>query len=424
MSPAAATASLGVPFAGSARAELDADLRVLACESTREFCVISDRAGFDGLEGEWTALFERAGRPEQLFQTFEWLSCWADHFLQDATRLRVVIGRCDGRLTMIWPLVETRGPFGLSTISWMGARVGQYGDALIEPGPHAQASLAEAWRIIRSLKIDAALLRKTRADSNVATMLAREAFVYGRELAPFTRFSRGADISPAPPPRSAKKRSRRRGLLRRLSETGAIAFSSADNNTFKQRLLLRAFAMKRAWLLRQGLYSQPIESDAMQAFFIDFAARFTRQIATLIDTIQRDGEAISVGVTLACKGAAFGHILAHDPDCCKQGVGVLLADHVMESCVARGLERFDMLAPYDAYKSEWAEDAAPVDDYVVGFTRRGRLFASIWSSGARQSLQALVKRMPARWGRIVWPLARKALRGRARLKQGRGPAPA
>jgi CelD/BcsL family acetyltransferase involved in cellulose biosynthesis len=53
-------------------------------------------------------------------------------------------------------------------------------------------------------------------------------------------------------------------------------------------------------------------------------------------------------------------------------------------------ERYDMLAPHDAYKSEWADDAAPVADYVVGFTTRGRIFA-----------------------RVVWPLARKALRNRA-----------
>ena len=85
-------------------------------------------------------------------------------------------------------------------------------------------------------------------------------------------------------------------------------------------------------------------------------------MTTLIDAIRRDGEAVSVGVTLACKGAGFGHILAHNPDCDKQGAGVLLAEHVMKSCFDRGFERYDMLAPYDAYKSEWADDAAPVAD--------------------------------------------------------------
>jgi hypothetical protein len=59
----------------------------------------------------------------------------------------------------------------------MGEPVGQYGDALIEPGPGGRASLAAGWRTVRALKADAAVLRKTRADSNVSTLLGEEALV-------------------------------------------------------------------------------------------------------------------------------------------------------------------------------------------------------------------------------------------------------
>jgi CelD/BcsL family acetyltransferase involved in cellulose biosynthesis len=111
-------------------------------------------------------------------------------------------------------------------------------------------------------------------------------------------------------------------------------------------------------------------------------------------------------------GAGFGHLLAHDSDCEKHGAGVLLAEHVMKSCFERGFERYDMLARYDAYKSEWGDDAAPAADYVVGFTPRGRIFARLWSGAARQRVNAVLKKMPARIGRVVWPLACRALRQR------------
>jgi CelD/BcsL family acetyltransferase involved in cellulose biosynthesis len=407
----AATLASWIPFGRVMTSEAEVASLAPAFEGCCDVSVVADRAGFDALEVEWTALFERAGRPEPLFQTFGWLSCWADHFLDDG-KLRIVVGRRDGRLAMVWPLVETRGPLGFTQLSWMGAPVGQYGDALIEPGAMAQASLAAAWRTVRALKADTAVLRKTRADANVARLLGEEALVCEQTQAPFAQFGGKADFTAALSRRSAKTQSSRRRLLRRLKETGEIAFESGVDGASAQDLLRRAFAMKRAWLLRRGLYSGPIESDAMLAFFVDYAARAPIQVATLIDAIRRDGEAVSIGVSFACKGVGFGHILAHDPDCDKQGAGVLLAEHVMKSCFERGVARYDMLAPYDAYKSEWADDAESVCDYVVGFTPRGKIFARVWSGKARQRIKAALKKMPACFGRIIWPLARKVLRRR------------
>jgi CelD/BcsL family acetyltransferase involved in cellulose biosynthesis len=400
-------------FARLATGEMEVSSRALAPESFCDVSVVRDRAGFDALETEWTALFERAGRAEQLFQTFGWLSCWADHFLTDADALRIIVGRRDGRLVMVWPLVQSRGLLGLSKLSWMGGPVGQYGDALVEPGPAAQASLAAGWRAVRALGADAALLRKTRGDANVSTLLEDETLVCERTQAPFARFYGKADFAATLSRRSAKTQSSRRRLLRRLKETGDITFERGADGALAQKLMRRAFTMKREWLQRRGLYSGPIESDAMLAFFLDFAARAPNQVTTLIDAIRRDGEAVSVGLTFACKGVGFGHILAHDPDCDKQGAGVLLAEHVMKSCFERGFERYDMLAPYDAYKAEWADDAAPVADYGVGFTPFGKLFARVWSGAARRRIKAALKNMPARYGRVLWPLARKILRPRA-----------
>ena len=151
MSTAAAALASRIPFARAMSGEPEAVSRALASESSCDISVIRDRAGFDALEVEWTALFERVGRPEQLFQTFEWLSCWADHFLDAADSLRIVVGRREGRLVMVWPLVETRGPLGFTKLAWMGEPVGQYGDALIEPGSAARASSPRlGWRCARS----------------------------------------------------------------------------------------------------------------------------------------------------------------------------------------------------------------------------------------------------------------------------------
>jgi CelD/BcsL family acetyltransferase involved in cellulose biosynthesis len=369
-----------------------------------EIEVLRERAAFDALAAEWTALFARAGRPEHVFQSFAWLSCWADHFLRGSTRLCVVTGRRESRLTMVWPLVETRGLLGRK-LAWMGMPLSQYGDALVE-GPAAREDLALAWEAICALGADVAVLRKTRRDSNVGAVLGANADACEEATAPFVDFAGRQDFEAVLAKRSAKTRSSRRRLLRRLQETGDIAFVAGAMDQRRESLLRQAFAMKRDWLLRRGLYSGPIESDATLDFFLDFAKRADADVETLIDTVERDGAPVAVGVTFACKGAAVGYLLAHDAEYDKQGAGVLLAEHILQSCFVRGLARYDMLAPYDTYKAEWADDAAPVADFVASFSLRGRLLAWLWRHPLRERAKTALKRMPARYGRFLWPALR------------------
>ena len=73
-----------------------------------EFALIADQTQFAALEPDWNDLFARAGRPHQLFQAYDWLRHWANHYLDDRTTLSIVVGRQGGRLVMIWPLVAIR----------------------------------------------------------------------------------------------------------------------------------------------------------------------------------------------------------------------------------------------------------------------------------------------------------------------------
>ena len=52
-----------------------------ASEPAITFALVCDLDGFEALEAEWGALFERAGRADQVFQTFAWNWHWAQTFL-------------------------------------------------------------------------------------------------------------------------------------------------------------------------------------------------------------------------------------------------------------------------------------------------------------------------------------------------------
>jgi CelD/BcsL family acetyltransferase involved in cellulose biosynthesis len=95
------------------------------------FAIVRDRAAFAALAPEWNALFESSGRPHQIFHTFGWLWRWTQHYRDSNVELTIVTGRREGRLALLWPLASTR-LFGLRILSFMGAPLSQYGDALVE----------------------------------------------------------------------------------------------------------------------------------------------------------------------------------------------------------------------------------------------------------------------------------------------------
>jgi hypothetical protein len=69
----------------------------LPSRTSAELEAISQRAQFDALEPEWNALFDRVGRPCDIFQSYGWLWHWANHYLDERSRLSIVVGRRGGR---------------------------------------------------------------------------------------------------------------------------------------------------------------------------------------------------------------------------------------------------------------------------------------------------------------------------------------
>jgi len=188
-----------------------------------ELQLIESRTGFDSLEAEWNALFERAADSHQVFQSFAWNCHWCNHFLDGATRLAVVVAREHGRLVMVWPLVAERH-LGLLQIKWMGDPVSQYGDVLIEKRADRRRLLNLGWRYIREhLRGDVVRLRKVRADSAVAPLLSElGAFVSNHAEAPYLDLASAPDATTYQERYSAKARKNRRRQRRRFLRALAL----------------------------------------------------------------------------------------------------------------------------------------------------------------------------------------------------------
>ena len=405
VSAAAATLSARLGAASGAGLRRDS----LPCEIR----IVTDRSGFDGLEADWTALFARAGRPDQLFQSFNWLWHWSNHFLDGTRALSIVTGWSAGRLVMVWPLVRRRR-FGVTIVSWMGEPASQYGDVLVEPGPLAAAMIRQGLTSLLAAGFDVAVLRKTRRTSPLSALLAETGLSTGSDQAPYLNLAGAKSFAEVEKVFSPKERSSRRRLMRRLEEAGPVDLVEDASGEAARDLVRSAFVFKTQGLEQRGRYSPALGDPAMLAFFVEAMTSVERPVGAMINAVLCGGRTVGVALSLTCKGEGFGHILAHDTGFERQGVGVILAEQIFRSAHRRGLARFDMLAPAEEFKLKWASGAVGLDDWSIPLTTRGALFVHLWIGRLRPSLKRFLLAASPRLAPAIWPAFRLIQRLRRR----------
>ena len=292
---------------------------------------MTTRAGFDALAPEWDALFDRAGRGTQVFQTFNWNWHWCNHYLSGDSRrsLAIVVGRQSGRMVMVWPLIAMRGG-GLLQLSWMGEPVTQYGDVLVENSAASLAQLSDAWtHIVDRFKPDVVRLARVRDDAAIAPLM-RElgAHVTAQQQAPYLDLSSAPDFDAYIERHSSHSRKKRRAAAKRLAKI-APAFSRHVEGREAARLARAAVEMKRIQLKERGLVSPAFADERIDGFFADAADGQGRSPGTLVYELKCDGELAALDILFRCKDRVAAHILAYAAKFQKESVGVHLLEHTI-----------------------------------------------------------------------------------------------
>jgi CelD/BcsL family acetyltransferase involved in cellulose biosynthesis len=378
-----------------------------------EVALVTSRAGLDALEADWNALFARAGRSTQLFQTFNWCWHWSNHFLLPAqngrarTALRIVTCRRDGRLALVWPLVLRRCVVG-TELGWLGEPVSQYGDVLVEAGPGRAELICEAWRCISTdIRPDLVRLRKVRADAEVTPLLERLGTIRSdMQEAPFLDLAGAADFSAFLERYPAKPRRNRRRLLRRLEEQGPIEVETAAAGNDARFAAGIALAMKREWLASRGLLSPALSDPRTLAFFQDVAEDRVRPVGCTVSVMRFNGEPAGAQIVLECCGRLAVHLIAYNLKYEKSGVGVLHLERAIERAFEDGFDTVDMLAPKADYKMDWAHGTVAVTDHAVPLSLKGGAYARLYLGWARDRLKGAITLAPARLKAAIAAAAR------------------
>jgi CelD/BcsL family acetyltransferase involved in cellulose biosynthesis len=358
---------------------------------------------------EWSGLFERAGRPNQAFQTHALAMQWARHFLPDrGLRLAVVTVRRHGRLVLVWPLVSRRR-VGLMQLGALGEPVGQYSDLIVEAddAADAMALMSAAWQHIRrELRPDLLWLRKVRADADVAGLLTKLAAIEtDRQEAPYLDLASAKGFAAYEQRYTAKARKNRRRLWRRLGERGAIEITRHQGGADAAAEARTAIGLKRAWLADRGLVSTALADQRSVATLAEAAADVTLRGGTTVSTLSCDGRPLSGQIAFECKGQVLLHLIAYDVQAEKTGAGMLHLEDTIRDAADRGLQRLDLLAPNADYKMDWADGMVAVSDLAVPMSVAGNLYARLWLKSGRRRAKALIEWGARRLKRSRQPVA-------------------
>jgi CelD/BcsL family acetyltransferase involved in cellulose biosynthesis len=377
-----------------------------------DFQLITTRADFDALEADWNALFLRAASGHQLFQSFNWLWHWSNHYLDSKTSLAVVTVRRQGELIMVWPLVLSPCS-GARWLVWMGDPVSQYGDILADDVPDRLALMRYALDLaVSRLKVDAIELRKVRTDAVVAPFLIERGLrITGTENAPFTSLAKAGTFATLEARFTNKARKNRQRQRRRLEERGTLVCDEATCQDAARDAIAACMTFKRAWLASKGLVSRALADRRVEAFFIDAASSQSHPCGVSVSTLRSAGEIADISISITAKGTRALHMIAYGLKFERFAPGALHLDDTLQQALNDRIETLDFLSPCHPYKMEWADGMVAVHDYAQAITVRGQLSVALCIDAMRNGSKALLAALPKR-ARDLVATAHKAISGR------------
>jgi CelD/BcsL family acetyltransferase involved in cellulose biosynthesis len=362
--------------------------------------IVRSLEGLVKLRDEWNALFARAGRGSQVFQTHAWLAQWAKVYLDASSGLRdglaVLAVRRDGRLLMVLPMA-IEGGIGGRVLRFAGAPVSQYGDAVVDAASEDDrlALLSAGWaHLIAATKPDIVVFDRVREDAAIAPLVRWLGGIgFAHTQAPWVPLAGATGEGFEARQRGTAKRNRRR-LMRRLEKDGAVTFGVDVGSETAIAHGCAALAMKRDWVARLGLPSRAFADRRIETFFGGLLGDAEDGGGARVYSLARGGRVVAFAIGIGCKDRMVLHVIVHDATFDDCGAGMLNLEACLRSAESEGFGTFDLLPPTARYKMEFAEGATCVADHAVPLTLRGRVVATVWYGLLRDRVKAAVGRLP------------------------------
>jgi len=356
-------------------------------DSGIEFELVTEAESLASLRAEWDALWQRVALPfYELSYSVVW-HAWTRVAAVQGHELRIVVGRKDGQVVLIWPAILRQEKFqGIwRVVSWLGRDPIDYGAVLVDSGADAGSS---AW-------INGALA--FLADAAGADVLSFNCVPEGSGF--YKELQQSCpDVLPADPapyidlcnwksfeeymaqlPKSFRKNLRRR--LRRLEETGSVEFrfeTDCDLPTLKEHIAWITHH-KSNWLDERGMIHGELTSskyaDSMVCTLQDAPAGKAWLTKLLVD-----GVTIAADISLVSGNRCYSDYGSFDLQWAKYSPGALLMNETIQWAFGKNVDFFDLGRGADDYKLKWCSGVRAQSLFLYPCNLRGRTYGFLRTS--------------------------------------------
>ncbi|MCC8397460.1 GNAT family N-acetyltransferase [Paraburkholderia sp. MMS20-SJTR3] len=356
---------------------------------TSQFEVITDSENFLSLEQDWEMLWN-AANAKPFLQFHYCLHTLREVALPAGGSLHCIIGRKEGRLIFVWPLVRYR-EYLWTALRPLAPDPSEPADLLLADGEDPEATITAAWRVLlASCGSDVISLPMVRTDSVLYRLGWREKCVsHGArrmiKVAPLSRYESWAQYRGELAPAFRKEQDYHQ---RRLSRAGKVEIAIATLAEADSAAYVRTmFDWKSQWAIRMG-----VEGDFFKEPYQNFVRKILADPALepvlKLFVLSLDGKAIAMNLVAISAATVIGMQAAFDPAYAKLSPGSLLIEHVMKWAFDNGRD-VDLGPGEGKYKSVWSGDSG----YVCMDLR---IAVSVWG---RAVLRARAFR--GQWARLL-----------------------
>lgn len=351
------------------------------------------------LAKQWHAL-EAVAEGPLLFQSVAWArAVFAAEVARCGSQFRpaIVTMREGDRLVAVLPLQLVKAQ-GRRVLVPLGDGYAQYAGLMADPAADCTSAVTRMLdAAIAATRCDVVMLRKVRADSQLAAVLPRGAYAVGEAMgAPFAALDAWPDFDSYCKAIKPKTRKLLRNARNRLERTAELAHAEAQTADQKSGVVERTLKGRAARLKSQGLTSRAFGDAGFHAFchLLAEGRPGFPEIAAL--SFIHGGKPIAEQWGFVHRGRYYAYVASRDFDRSDISPGKLHLKEVMQTAYARGWHTVDLLAPAMPYKLVWARNVAEVRDWAMPVTLYGRVMTRIFDAWLRPMAKKLVLRLPPR----------------------------
>jgi CelD/BcsL family acetyltransferase involved in cellulose biosynthesis len=359
------------------------------------FIIGSERGGIEVIDrwaDDWRLLCDEAAE-DQPFYRPEFIRAHIRAVIPGA-RVVLVTARFDGRLCLLFPLIDELGTFGNIPLRRLRAPVnfncGRF-DAVRRRGPAGDAAILATWQFLKKMTgWDLLQINDTQEESTVARLVSAAQSDGFRTLHeadrpnPYVPIPDDPELLKQMPPNS-KLRSQLRQVRQRMTEQGPLTFSrlqTADRDAINRFFELEASGWK-------GRSNGAVNCHPQARQFFDELAESAARFGYFsLYMLEWKGHLIAAHFSLTYRSRCYSPIVAYDEAFKQYAPGHLIISEILRDCAARGIQGYDITGQDQPWKMKWTSEVHPVNHH---FVFRGPLGALAYAVGT--GLKPLMNRL-------------------------------